>query len=178
MHAPPNPLNAAVEGCLDCCQQLRRLVVSLSPEQYRSTSRDIRIGAHARHVLDHIFCLLRGVKTERINYDARTRDPELETDPAQMLIALDLAIGQLRELRDQVEPAAEVRVVNAVAPSGQPSEFNSNWSRELAFLAHHTMHHLAMIVIAARGLGVEPPAHYGVAPSTLAALQRDGQPSR
>jgi hypothetical protein len=41
-------------------------------------------------------------------------------------------------------------------------------ARELGMLLSHTVHHYALIAMLLRARGIEPPADFGVAPSTRA----------
>jgi len=45
------------------------------------------IGAHYRHILDHFQCLLDGIRSRCINYDARRRSPIIETSSAAATVA-------------------------------------------------------------------------------------------
>ena len=51
----------------------------------------------------------------------------------------------------------------------------STWTRELAFLYSHTIHHYSLIAIATRSLGVFIHEDFGVAPSTLKHRMVAGQ---
>lgn len=124
------------------------------------------IGAHLRHCIDYYRCLLRGLDSGRVDYDARQRDPELESDPRA-------AVRALRELADQlsaVDPNdfSKALQVKVDTPAESPWAWNgSTLGRELRFLVSHTVHHYALIGMLLREYGVEPGDEFGVAPSTL-----------
>lgn len=126
------------------------------------------IGAHFRHVLDHYFAFLRGLKPGRIDYDQRERDPEIETG---MLVAqaaarrIEVALQELPATALQAPILVNVAV--ATESHGEPSWEPSTVQRELAFLLSHTVHHYALIGLHARRHGVDLGEDFGVAPSTL-----------
>jgi len=59
--------------------------------------------------------------------------------------------------------------------SSGPSWSLSTVHRELQFLGSHTTHHFALIAVLLRTLGHEPPAEFGVAPSTLRQWRESGR---
>lgn len=124
------------------------------------------VGAQYRHVLDHYRALLDGLAAGRIDYDARRRDPEVET-------ARDVAARDTRRLIDGLSAlagrarATPVTVIASCSAdhAGEPQA--SSLGRELHFLVSHTIHHYAIV----RLLLDDPDAvdhAFGVAPSTLA----------
>lgn len=124
------------------------------------------IGAHVRHVGDAVECLLRGIGSGRIDFDARDRDERLERDAA-------LAIARLVELAARVRSLAaadapEALMVRHDAGEGVDAPFAATTpERELMFLTTHAVHHWALVAVLLRRAGLEPPAEFGVAPSTL-----------
>jgi uncharacterized damage-inducible protein DinB len=125
------------------------------------------IGKHVRHCLDHFLAAL-SVHDERGNaadYDHRERNVPMETDRAEALEAIHRVARRLRAVRAVVadEPAV-VRVM--VTCDGAQCEFRSTVGRELAFAAHHAVHHHAMMKVIADELAVSSPAGFGLAPST------------
>jgi hypothetical protein len=46
-------------------------------------------------------------------------------------------------------------------------EIPSTFERELAFSAHHAIHHLAMVKVISDALGVDVDENFGKAPSTI-----------
>ena len=144
---------------------------SLNAELYTKTQAcryNSTIGGHVRHNLDHFICLEEGVKTGRVDYDARPRNEFLETNP-------DYAANKMAEL---VEFLNSLATSNLDLPLKVKMDSNANhdeiqkWSdsslrRELQFLISHTIHHYALIVTLCSADKVEPPNDFGVAPSTL-----------
>ena len=123
------------------------------------------LGQHFRHCLDHYASFLNGMRSARIDYDARERAEDLE-------ISTDYAIQEITRIRAQLielgrsEPPVELLV--KVDCGTQTDEYQpSTPGRELQFLVSHTVHHFAMIggMCCCLGIGMEPD--FGVAPSTL-----------
>ena len=123
--------------------------------------------AHLRHVLDCYRCFLRGLDSGRVDYDARERDPRLETErsvAASVIAEIDAGLRRL-EPADR-ERALRVRV-DAAAWGSRDTWTASSVGRELQFLLSHTVHHYAIIAMTLRSLGYDPGRRFGVAPSTL-----------
>lgn len=126
------------------------------------------VGPHLRHVIDFYVRFLAAAEAPevpgaltRIDYDARDRDPRLETDPSHAVRTLQQLMARLGAL-----PAATVTRTLEVRSDG------SGWipttaARELQSLVSHTVHHFALIAIAVRSQGGDPGPEFGVAPSTL-----------
>lgn len=126
------------------------------------------VGAHMRHVLDCYRCFVGGLEGGRIDYDARERNPRLETERAVAMATIDGLARQLATLgeADRHRPV-QVRV-DAAAWGEADSWSHSTLGRELQFLLSHTLHHYALIAMTLRVLGQAPDPSFGVAPSTLA----------
>ena len=125
------------------------------------------IGRHYRHVLEHFQCLVRGIRSGEINYEARERNPRLETEVTYATIA---TCDVLRAIKNYTEEslARPCTVVNSVSyGAGEVPIMESNIRRELAYCAGHAIHHYAIIRLICSHLGVEVPKEFGIAPSTL-----------
>lgn len=126
------------------------------------------VGAHLRHVIEHHEALLFPAQPGVVDYDARRRDRRLETQPAlasQRLLALQAALRNCaaHSLQDPLQ------VRGLAGSSGDlPFEVPSTRGRELAFAASHAVHHFALIKAVALPAGMPLPAHFGVAPATVA----------
>lgn len=121
------------------------------------------IGQQTRHVLDH-YDLLLGHQRNRIDYGQRRRDGRTEREP-------EVARGRLRETRQALEqlPARNraLTVRYETLGDGDVASLASSLARELAFVASHTVHHLAVIALLAEWQDIVLPPTFGVAPSTL-----------
>ena len=125
-----------------------------------------RVGPHLRHCLDAYGCLLAGLDTARVDYDARRRSPEVESRRTAGLAALRAAEVSLGGLAAW-DPETELRV-KVDTPAAAPGAWTrSTLARELQFLVGHTVHHFALIAFILRRHGFEPGREFGVAPSTL-----------
>lgn len=153
-----------VEGCLEACRRCDAVVASVVAQNAAAYAA---VGPHLRHCLDHFRLLLDGWRDGAVDYDARPRDPRTERDPACAREVLRGIADGLAALGD-VDLGRELRVTQSVAPGRPPVPSTSRLERELAFLSSHTIHHIAIMVLAARAAGVTIPAELAVAYSTEA----------
>lgn len=126
------------------------------------------IGRHFRHIVEHYTSLINGY-TEKINYDLRDRDLNLE-------INRKATISTLRNIIDSIEtfelnPELIDKTIKVKSNEGV-GEGDSPWSvssirRELQFLVSHTVHHYALIGLILKTMAIPVPDNFGVAPSTL-----------
>jgi uncharacterized damage-inducible protein DinB len=120
-----------------------------------------------RHCVEHFRLLLDGWRSGAVDYDARPRDVGAERDPRVVRQALDEILSSLAAIRSD-ELADEFVVVQSAAPGRPPVSSPSRLDRELVFLSGHTIHHIAIMVLAARAAGVDVPSRLAVAYSTEA----------
>lgn len=127
------------------------------------------IGPQLRHCIEAYRSFLAGLPVGRVDYDRRAREALLEHDPRAAADALDAIASALVELPPAVvaQPLL-VRVDVAADEDPESAWTRSSGGRELRGLLSHTVHHYALIALTLRQLGHEPPAEFGVAPSTLA----------
>ncbi|MGA2051836.1 MAG: DinB family protein [Opitutales bacterium] len=148
------------------------LLRRLSPAQYVARSPacfNSSIGGHIRHNHDHFACFFDGLPRSEVDYDARTRDPRIETDPVHAALRLADAVHALTGL----DGSALSRDLYVKMDSGSDARAwtCSTAARELQFLISHTIHHYAMIAVICHGLCVTLDPAFGVAPSTLRRAQ-------
>lgn len=125
------------------------------------------IGAHYRHCLDHFGALLTGDSSGRIDYDARKRDPELETNRGAAL-EMTRHLQDLASYLDSTILASPVTVRCGVSYTESESPVvHSSFEREVVFSISHAIHHYALIAMICRSLGSAVPEGFGVAPSTI-----------
>lgn len=167
------PCNQTTPSCLTLdasaaiLHQCAEFIMNLDPEVYRRPCIAMGgscIGQHVRHCLDHFTAALsaaRGV----IDYDHRERDTPIERDPTAALAAIHELIDRLSMLTPADLPMP-VRVRVMLTEMGDEAELGSTLERELAFAAHHAVHHHAMISAIACWMGVATPDGFGRAPST------------
>lgn len=134
------------------------------------------IGAHYRHVLEHFVCLLQGLTSGPINYDARKRDTQIETSITYARVVTEALIEDFRAISPEfLDRDCSVTYTVAYGES-EPEEARSTVAREVMFSVGHAIHHYAIIKLLCAGAGLQLPYQFGVAPSTLkhAAMARRG----
>ncbi|HWS97059.1 MAG TPA: hypothetical protein VN620_11385, partial [Candidatus Methylomirabilis sp.] len=118
-------------------------------------------------VLEHFQCVVRSIRAGEINYDARERNPRLETEVTYAAIATCDVLRAIKNYDDGILARAS-KVVNSVSyGSSEPSVIDTNVGRELAYCVGHAIHHYAIVRLICSQLGVDVPKEFGVAPSTL-----------
>ena len=162
-----------LRGCLEALARCRALVERLGPERFATpVGRHATVGAHLRHCLDHFDRFFDGLPLGTIDYDARERRADWETNAA---VALDV-IAQFERRLAALAPEADrlaalpLNVWQSVASGIDTRRMaTSSLDRELTFLSSHTIHHLAVmgVVIDLAGWG-EADEDMGVAYSTRA----------
>jgi uncharacterized damage-inducible protein DinB len=127
------------------------------------------IGAHVRHVLDHVTAFVEAGTRRLVNYDRRLRGTDVEVNPETALATicrLQVGLAAIAALSLD-EP---VRVVSQLEPNGAGVASWSSLGRELAFVMNHTIHHQAIIALLLdEGDRPSLPPRFGYAPSTPAA---------
>lgn len=164
--------HSAGRDCALLLAQGRALVATLSEADYvfsPDPSLWSSSGAHLRHVIDYVDCLLAGADARAIDYTARRRALDVETSPTAGLRELDRCIEALAKIEPRREPIA----VDVRCDEGDPW-VASTLARELHFASSHTVHHFALIRLTLSCCGVETPVEFGVSPSTLAHRARGG----
>jgi uncharacterized damage-inducible protein DinB len=147
------------------------LLTELNDESYRRPAppyANSGIGAHLRHNLDHYHAFLAGRADGRIDYDAREREPRIETDR-------EYAAQQIRAIIDGLRAIPEADTAQPVTVKmdcDEHEEAAAAWcgstvGRELQFLLSHTVHHNAIMAMILRLHGCAMEQDFGVAPSTL-----------
>lgn len=121
------------------------------------------VGGHVRHCLDFYASFLNGVNQQKIDYDVRDRDLDIEQNRLTAMSRIETMISQLRDV--QGDPTLPLLV--KLEGENSPGWCHSSIGRELQFLLSHTVHHYALIATLLRIKGFEPPSDFGVAPSTL-----------
>ena len=103
------------------------------------------IGKHYRHVLDHFLCLREGIRTGKVNYDQRDRDPQLENSVAASRFVTEDLLDQFGSLSDE-SLNRECAVTYSVAYGDDDLEgAPSNIAREVMFCIGHAIHHYAIL---------------------------------
>ncbi len=159
-----------IEAAQDVLMQGLGLLFELGDHSYSQAASapfHASIGQHYRHVLEHFHSLIRGLRAEEINYDARERNPRLQGEVTYASIATCDVLRALKRCTEETL-ARPCKVINSVAyGTSQASTFESNVSRELAYCIGHAIHHYAIIRLICHEMEISVPAEFGVAPSTM-----------
>jgi uncharacterized damage-inducible protein DinB len=127
------------------------------------------VGRHLRHILDFYQNLV-NFDGQRIDYDIRARSREIETDRTRAMKQIDAIRGVLVKL-GPMDKAVVVKNDDGGHRAADSGFSPSTIGRELQFLASHTVHHYAFIAMILRLQDIQPPAEFGIAPSTLRYMQ-------
>lgn len=161
-------MNALIEANLSYLDQAERLLGVLDDKAFTHQAAGFyhsTIGGHLRHCLDHYDSFINGLPDGKVDYDARMRLPQLESETAS---ALAKAAEVRKALEGVVTNSPPVGLlVKMDCGLGENDWQPSTLGRELQFLVSHTVHHFAMIGGICRELGIEPEEGFGIAPSTL-----------
>ncbi len=144
------------------------LLSRIPVDAFRACPRRSSVGAQYRHILDHYVCLLDGLCSGDVDYDARQRDHSVESDPTVAAHRTNNLLERLAELVDgDLDRGLQVHLA-PTADSEDGVRYQSTVGRELLFLISHTVHHFAIIRLQLDHTGVPFDAEFGMAPSTLA----------
>lgn len=122
------------------------------------------IGQHMRHILEFYSCLLTELEEASFSYDRRQRNLRIETEVGAARMSMHTSMTLLTGLAKDRELTMESELPGLPGYCAQ----RTTLKRELAYLADHGVHHLAMVRIALEQElpHVVFPEHLGVAAST------------
>lgn len=140
-------------------------LIDMSQESYDIIAKPAfqsSIGAHYRHIIEHYQCFFSQFDANKvINYDARQRNIQIETD-------IEFALQQLRLIRSRlVGFSCDDKREVLVSDDHCDYQMRSSLSRELMFLIGHSEHHSAMIAAMLRISGCGVDDQFGVANATI-----------
>lgn len=172
-HAPSDAVRV-VCMCSTMLDQCAEFAAKLDDSSFIGESKVLAggtIGKHIRHTLDHFAAALHGAGDgvqpgAMIDYDRRRRDVPIESDRT---VAGEAARDLSRRISalDESVLRGPVRIRVMLSSDGVEAELESTLARELAFAAHHAIHHCAMMKAIAAEFGVVCSQDFGKAPSTL-----------
>jgi uncharacterized damage-inducible protein DinB len=160
-----DPIVAPLTALLGQLEWVLRRVNDGDYTVQRATGISGSIGSHVRHSLDHVTALTAGAEAGRIDYDHRRRGTAVESCRATALLEIDRTARDLRTLTSS-DLDRSLELVAAIDQDGTRLSAATSVGRELAFVISHTIHHLAVIALLLRDLGIEVPPRFGYAPST------------
>jgi hypothetical protein len=111
--------------------------------------------------------LIKGVRSEEINYDARERNLRIESEVRYASVT---TCDVLRAIKTWSEATLNegCKVQSSVSyGSGAEIQISSNVGRELSYCVAHAIHHYAIIRLICSETGISVPAEFGYAPSTV-----------
>lgn len=159
-----------IRAVIETLAQGERLLENINDENYTRkvpTVFNASVGGHYRHCLDHFRSLLDAAMDGDLNYDHRERGTLVERDRFA-------ALNATRELRDgyeQLDSGFLLRPLMVTCKTSYGTSESqvspSTVGREIMYSVAHAVHHYALIGVMAGLLGIEIPAEFGVAPSTL-----------
>jgi hypothetical protein len=164
-----------VGQCIAVLRQGIDLIENLTDEHFTRCNQGEKssVGAHFRHNLDFVTNFLRGLETGKLDYNARERNLEVETNRYYAASRFREGVLKLENLTP--EDLAKKILVRSETVENLWCE--SSAARELEFLQSHTIHHYALIQIKLALFGFAVPQDFGVAPSTL-EFWKNGSESR
>lgn len=170
--APEPPVIASASVAV--FEQLADLLLQTSDAEYVQSPVGVvtsSLGGHYRHNLDHLESLLASIETGVLNYDHRERGTSVENSRLAALQSIRRLQREVLKLTedDLSQPLRLTAMVDAHAP---PMHLETTVARELAFVLSHTIHHNAIIGVMAKTLGINLPARFGYAPSTIAHQEK------
>lgn len=118
------------------------------------------VGEHTRHIIEMFQCLENQYDSGIINYDARNRDYQIQTDIA---FAKETIVAILNQLD---KPNRTLQLQQIV--DGEELLIDSNYHRELLYNLEHCIHHQALIKVAILQMDhIQIDENFGVARSTI-----------
>lgn len=125
------------------------------------------VGKHLRHIIEFYQHLLGSCLNDQVvvDYDARRRDHQTETDKQYAIAQIEKLVAQL----DKANTNKEMLLYFSLSENGDKQHIATTFYRELAYNLEHTIHHLAIIKMAVANHFPEVALdqNFGVAYSTI-----------
>jgi hypothetical protein len=153
-------------------QEIEDCLVRLTEDQFARPLPILHgnsVGRHVRHMLEFFQCLDQAVETGLLNYDLRTRNLRMETEPAFTCL-------QIRLLMERIAGYSDAEIQMEVDYGLGITRIQTTVFRELVYNIEHSVHHQAILKIGIETAfpQVEMPDHLGVAYSTQVYQQVHG----
>lgn len=159
-----------LQSVVETLRQGEMLLAEISDESYTRkipAAFNASIGGHYRHCLDHFRSLLDAARAGDLNYDHRERGTPIECDRFAALGATrELIAGWENLSQFFLSRRLEVTCKASYSASGSQKS-PSTVGREIMYAVAHAVHHYALIGVMGGLMGLNLPAGFGVAPSTL-----------
>ncbi|TRX40013.1 DinB family protein [Flavobacterium restrictum] len=143
--------------------ELTLLLNQISNEDYARPCTELShatIGEHTRHIIEMFQCLATNYELGIVNYDARARNIQIQTNT-------HYAVQQLLEIQQNlVKENKHIELQQLI--DGEKITIQSNYNRELLYNLEHCIHHQALIKVAllqCKNISID--VNFGVARSTI-----------
>ncbi len=125
------------------------------------------VGKHLRHIIEFYQHLLNGYTNNQaiVDYDARKRNFQTETDKDYAKIQLQMLITQVEKIKEN----REMLLCFSLSEKGDRQHIPTTFYRELAYNLEHSIHHLAILKMAimTHFPDIQLDKKFGVAYSTM-----------
>jgi uncharacterized damage-inducible protein DinB len=148
--------------------ELAAVLDRLDDETYRAARTDRvsgSIGAHVRHLLDHVAALVEPALPQVVDYDSRRRGTLVEHHRFTAIAELRRLALRLQRLPARAESTV-IELSAVIEADGDRVRTGTTVGRELVFVLSHTVHHQAIIALLLASRGQALPDRFGLAPST------------
>lgn len=146
--------------------QLKEVLDQMTSDEYRKPLpifNGSSVGKHVRHILEFFQCLSEANENKLVNYDARKRNPDIESNLSTAICT----IIEIKEKFETIDFEQELILVSKMA--NREYRVTTNFLRELVYVFEHAIHHYALIRIGIEQnfpeIHIHP--HFGVAFSTI-----------
>ena len=152
-------------------QQLKDVLIHISDTQFTRKLAVLSystLGMHIRHIIEFYQCLMEARQTKTVDYDARKRDIELETQPQKCIAAVNSILDTVQ--KDDRDFSMKLKANYALGKEGMCITLHTTFHRELLYNIEHTVHHMAIIKIGLKDLeedNIHIDENFGVAVSTI-----------
>ena len=162
--------NELIDLLIASCDELCDFVSHLDSDLYvLKLNANSSIGAHVRHVLDRIVCLIEGIESGIVNYDNRERNPIVETCTVfcqERILKISESLSKLKSSSpEKLDTTLLVR--ETVCSNGKVVILESSLAREILDLLNHNIHHKAIMKILAEAKNINLNNDFGKAISTI-----------
>lgn len=144
-------------------QELNDVIIQLNDCQFTTPITGLSqasIGEHTRHIIELLQCLVHSYENGNVNYDARARNKDIQTNISRASIEISKLIVSIEK------PNKEVLLKDA--NFGGILGIPSNYFREVMYNLEHCIHHQALIKVGLLSFeNIRIPETFGLAPSTL-----------
>ncbi len=159
-------MHKLVDPITQLLRQISALLELVTDEEYVEPIKVLSgatLGQHTRHILEFYLELNAGYAGGTLNYDARKRDRQIETNRIFTIERLAFVLDNLHKDNKPLEITADYGY-----EEGDSFTISSNYERELMYNLEHTVHHMALLRIGVNALQrIKLPDSFGVAVSTI-----------